>query len=724
MSAESKPQSETLPEPDQPSLPPSSPRSSDETEELGVGGTSENHQIATGTLSPNICDGAVPKLPEPCHTPTPRKFHGRRKKNPLTAKQRAAAELRLKQLNENFHPLPFSPGKALDFSAFEHLFRTLGIWDFAHLDLDRELQSDLLIDLIAYYDPANRRSYVHEHRVAVSRSDLARALCLPVKKDKVNHLADMDSIQELLSKDETIGVLFEFMSNYMPYHYGEDMCILPPEIIMASQVVKEGMPQKVDWAALMWVLVEKELLEAPKSGICRCASHLQCLIKHQQPHLFLKEQETGPDMVLEVEEEEVLLAEAEVNAAGDEINVVEERVAATEEDVDSDDNVVKMRTLEDLGCAGHEKHIVELGLTLGDENAMNDLEGCKVADDDQWPEEGDNETIGHCLQRCNSKAPDGIDFENLAKEDGHEREEDAYADEISAKFHSFGSLSSSVLLQSMGNTSIPYAQQLNSFDPDSSEFLNMGIDSDKGVLLGHGQNSSLYSNDNAKRKPELTVVVEENHNQHKRVRNVEPWGNQPSSFDECFELIQDGAGRAKVLFAEKEQAMVNMQLQIQYLNHMLQLKDQDICSSKRLILEEQQHWQMTVRHYEHELTLMTQMLLGYKKALKETRSKFADYRKMHPQDEETLYKDVPGTGGLVLSETEFEKHRVQKEEEVRQELLGIAGNFEGLLLKFEEHLNKEHIVMHNKKLGQLTDEVKRLKNGFVKAEPSRIDDAS
>ncbi|KAH0449448.1 hypothetical protein IEQ34_020140 [Dendrobium chrysotoxum] len=703
---------------EQPALSPPSPTSlsvnaSGVREALGfVAGEEIEKPEESAAPSGSFIDDGKPRLQFPSLTPLAKKGHGRRKKNPLTPKQRATAERYLEILSDNFRPVPFSPAKTVNFSAHENLFRALGLWDFAHLELDHEVRSELLVHLIAYYDSSNRRSYVCGARISVSRSDLARALGLPVKKEKANAFECMD---------EDVSVLLDFISNYMPY--GDDMCILPPEIMQATQFVREKEPQKVDWAALMWVLVEKELSEASKSGVCHCASHLQCLIKHQQPHLFQKKEEPVLESVVEAQEEEVSVAEPVLSMANDKTTVVENEVAVAEEDVNYDDvNAMKVRSLDDLGDLVPEKDNGELGLTLGvEENVMDGFDEEKVGEDDEWPEEGENEAFEHCFRRCNSRTAADIDFENLTKHE-QESEEMGYADGLSAKFANLGRISSSDLLQAMGNTSnmnIPYDQQLNSFNAASGQFLTIGDESNKD-MLGHGPNGSLYSGNNGKRQASAMGAAEEDHLEHnlqKRMRSAEPWGNLPLSFDECMEYMQTGLARVKFLYAEKDQKMANLQMQIPYLNQMLQEKEQSI-RSLRMTIEEQQHWRMIVRHYEHELTLMTQMLLGYKKALKETRTSFSEYRKECSQDDGALHKAVPGTGGLVLSVMEFEKCQLEKEKEERQELLAIFDNLVKVLMNFSKY--EERIMMYNIKLVDLAREVKQLKERFVKSNSSNI----
>ncbi|KAF2295075.1 hypothetical protein GH714_031373 [Hevea brasiliensis] len=74
--------------------------------------------------------------------------------------------------------------------------------------------------------------------------------------------------------------------------------------------IKEGHFEKVDWAKLIWLMLEKELAAAPKLGNCYYASHLQKLIKHQKSDLFKEEPvKMEVDVNDDSEEEDVRMSE-------------------------------------------------------------------------------------------------------------------------------------------------------------------------------------------------------------------------------------------------------------------------------------------------------------------------------------------------------------------------------------------------------------------------------
>ncbi|KAK8955799.1 hypothetical protein KSP40_PGU012829 [Platanthera guangdongensis] len=702
-------QSPSLTEQKQPSLPP--PIDAVDVGE-GVraiaGDESEKPEEST---APSPIDVAVPPLPRPFLYPLPKRGYPRRKKKLLTHKQSSTANRRLEILSDNFHPVPFSPGKTLDFSAHEKIFRALGLWEFAHLELDSDVRSELLTHLIAYYDPANRRSYVNGTRISVSRSDLARALGLPAKKEKLSPLN---------CTDEAVFVLLEFISNYMPY--GDDMCILPQEISQAIQFVKNGLPQKVDWAGLMWVLVEKDLLDAPNSGVFHCASHLQCLIKHQHPHLFLNEEHPMLEPIAEVDEEEISEVEADVGVADAVVNMVEVEVTAAKEDEYdySDSSPRKMRSLKDLENAVLDKNNSDLPLNLSaSEHLVSGYEDEKAGEEEQWLEEMEHDGFEHCLPHCSSGIVEGIEFKNFTKVDEQEGHEMKYEDDPSLKFPNSRRQSPSDFLHAVGSASIPYFQQSNSFNADGGEFLTVGAESHKNKL-SHGPNYCLHFGNNGKRHACAVVDPVEDHfegNQQKKMRTGEPSSNLPLSPYELMEQLQQHTQRLNMIYAERTQAIVNMEMQAQYLSHILPEKEQAVHSLKMMV-EEQQHWRMVVRHYEHELDLITKMLLGYKKALKETQISFADYKRKHSLDDETLSKDVPGTGGLVLSASELAQQQLDKEEATRRKLLDTFGIFEKVLMNLKEC--EERIMMHNKKLVGLAREVKQLKKRFANSISSCI----
>ncbi|WVZ79926.1 LOW QUALITY PROTEIN: hypothetical protein U9M48_027448 [Paspalum notatum var. saurae] len=228
---------------------------------------------------------------------------GGKLKKPLTDKQRAAAEQRLAHLRSHLHLRPLdhpNSGTRVLPPPHEVALRALGLLDFALLDLHSAApRSDLLAPLIAYYDSGNKRSFIGGVRVSVSRHDLTRALSLPSKPvagaaapADVDPAAVVAAVMQLLHDH----VLLPFQGDE------DDISILPQEVAAAQEAVREGNAHRVDWAGLIWGLVEKEILELPKrdDGVCYYGPHLQRLIRFQKPHLFEPlEQEDRGDVVME-----------------------------------------------------------------------------------------------------------------------------------------------------------------------------------------------------------------------------------------------------------------------------------------------------------------------------------------------------------------------------------------------------------------------------------------
>ncbi|XP_006657030.2 uncharacterized protein LOC102704430 [Oryza brachyantha] len=229
-------------------------------------------------------------------------------KRPLTEKLRAAAEQRQAHLRARLRlqPLPAPPLAPAEGSPEEAALRALGLLDFARLgpSLSSEpLRPDLVAPLVAYHDPAQRRSFVRGVRVGVSRKHFADALCLPCKPAPTAPQPEADPAAVVAASQELL------QAYVLPLFQGDDMCILPQEVVAAEQAVKDGSAHRVDWAGLIWGLVEKEMHDLPKrdDGLCYYGAYLQRLIRAHKPELFEQTEEERGEAVLEVsdmEEEE------------------------------------------------------------------------------------------------------------------------------------------------------------------------------------------------------------------------------------------------------------------------------------------------------------------------------------------------------------------------------------------------------------------------------------
>ncbi|KAG6517117.1 uncharacterized protein LOC122055543 [Zingiber officinale] len=654
------------------------------------------------TVSPTP-DVVIPDLREEPPAPPPPSPELRRdssfnRKKPPSAKQKLALR------TASFRPVPFSPDDALatlNIAAHETLFRALGLWDFARLPLDRGIRSDLLVPLIANYEPTKRRSFVGGLRVSISHPDLARALMLPVTKDKSGcpEPRAEDNIHDLFSREDSISAVVDFMSVFLLFQFQDDACILPTEVVTAHRMVKEGLLHKVDWAGLLWMFVEKELLDVPNSGVYHYASHLQCLIKYQQPRLFLESEckiEPTPEVECEVE-----------NSTDVEM----------EEDDDAEDATEyaasRARSSDDFGVSIEEKCVPVLSSELGGDSDMADSferfkEGKK-----QHIEVENNGGTEHCLKLCNSHWTRNMEFENLCIGDGDGWKEEDFGEEFSGKYD---------FLDRMGSF-----DRLTSTDlvVDQDGVFLMMSDGHKTMPLDHENDRAYFSADNGKRKiceiddeeedeeDEETQAREQSY-QQKRPRSSTVWESPPSGFDSIMEQTQLYAGKAILLSAEKKKACIDTQLQLKYLNEILQQKDRVIQSLEKTRVEEQQKWRMEACRYEQEIYLLGNLMIGCRRALNESRRAFTEYRKKYPQGEEPLYKDVIGSGGLVLSTNELERRRLGKQNELRCATMNIVNSFEKeWMLKLERSASS--LLTLCRRIMELQVKIKLLKERFEKS---------
>ncbi|MQL94523.1 hypothetical protein Taro_027180 [Colocasia esculenta] len=613
-----------------------------------------------------------------------RRAPGKRAK-PLSDKQRAAVQEKLDLLEKNLRPIAFAPGKAIDFPRHERLFRALGLWEFAHADLGGPIRADLLAQLIARYDPQGRRSWVNGARIVVSRPDLARALGLQTKKEKASLVENKGADQELFSCEDSVSMIMDFMSNWVLFHE-EDACILPGEVVTAIQLVKEGQAQKVDWSGLIWIMVEKELLEVPTSGVCYYASHMQCLMKHQKPGIF----DGGEQDVMEV--------------------------PLAEEEEANDVAMATTSTLQDTGEPVTEKEDAESCLGLGGDGGIlkDDILECQENEQDHWFHGTKNIDGEHYLQRCNLNDVHSMDSEDVVREEVGIGEQGHYGEDITAKFSNLEKLTSTDLLQVMNTGNVSYLP-LHQMEPSSGEFLVSKPDPVKGMELDACMGGSSFFKMAGKR--EMDEVDDDDddddisrlsHGNHqKRIRTDGQWDQTSLTVDKCMDEAQAWMDKAKMLFSQRDQEVVSAQMHIEYVNNLLQQKDHEIQILEKTRLEEQHRRQMEICRFEHELCVMARIIQGYRKALMETRRAFAEYRKQFPQGDEQLYKDDDDGGGLVLSTKELKRKRLQKEE-ARRFALQMIDDFEGKWLeKFNDYDN--HVQQLDKRLLDLTRESNALK---------------
>ncbi|GKV02753.1 hypothetical protein SLEP1_g15148 [Rubroshorea leprosula] len=676
-------------------------------------------QVKSSTASPRL--GGGPK----------RKKKGlkRRGKEKNFSKKR-------KILDEILKPIPFVPPD-LDFSRHEKLLKRLGLWDFVHLEFDRSLRTDLLAQLIASY--GDRCSYVNGARINVSRADLARALKLPVKKDK-------DTVVEEEESEESKSFVQEFLSKWVILQGDEmdDMWIMPPEVSNWTKVIKEGHFEKLDWASLIWSMVEKELKSAPDLGNCYYASHLQCLIKCQKEELLREEPKMEVDNKEEEEEEEegtgdVKMVDGEVKMVDGEVKMVDGDATMVDRDVTMVDGDVTMvdGVDESRGDPELEEHNIELSLggqekvkkdsveieqEVGRNDDIIDFGGSKELEPEQSVLDRKIEYgSDHILQRC-SLGDVGEDCEEDGKkdlggeieeggEDGQEDDEEEEEHEevftMSLKGEALDGITSSNLIEAMDAAQLTFRAGMQIRDNSLPDFLVSRVDT-QSIPVG----SSFLGNVNKRDIGHETGTSDHSLNgNNKRLRADSQWHEKQSDFYGVLQDAQQSLAKARVLYAEREQSYNELNMNQQLLLHELQERQRLIDQLQKARFEEQHKRQVEVFRLERELYMMGNLLDGYRKALKETHRNFAEYRARCPQPDEPLYKDVKGSGGLVLSTAELEKQRLKEEEEERINRLLLERKFKdfeaGWLAKFESH--KDAVFSLDERLNIADKDVKQLK---------------
>ncbi|CAH9116686.1 unnamed protein product [Cuscuta europaea] len=220
-----------------------------------------------------------------------------------------------KRLRTTLRPIPFIPSKILDFCSHENLLKGLGLWQFVNVEFNQKVDVDLIAQLVATYDPKLRRGIVNGLTIRVSRVDFARAFGLPlrIKKKKKKGVRN-----ETLS-DEVIGFIEDFLSIWMVLC--DDTCLLPNTVLRCIRLVKDGKPEMVDWASLLWYMVEKELAQGDKLEDCYYAVHLQCVIKSQHREAFFSEKAELVELDVDMEEDRTVQEQEKTAFRGSNIDL-------------------------------------------------------------------------------------------------------------------------------------------------------------------------------------------------------------------------------------------------------------------------------------------------------------------------------------------------------------------------------------------------------------------
>ncbi|KAI7756261.1 hypothetical protein M8C21_011628 [Ambrosia artemisiifolia] len=190
---------------------------------------------------------------------------------------------KIQTLTNIINPIPFVPKLLSNHHKHEHILKRLGLYNFSKVQLDRNINTDLLVQLIVSYNSKKKCSYVNGKRVKVNKVELAKALELPlpvVLKDGGVNVNDV-----CCYSDEEIGFIEDFVFNWVLLH--EESWVMPVELVNGTRCVRDGCPEKLDAASLVWYKVEKELSQGVKLVDCYYASHLQRLIRVQYGEGFV-----------------------------------------------------------------------------------------------------------------------------------------------------------------------------------------------------------------------------------------------------------------------------------------------------------------------------------------------------------------------------------------------------------------------------------------------------
>ncbi|KAI4385035.1 hypothetical protein MLD38_003106 [Melastoma candidum] len=703
------------------------------------------------------------------------------KKKPRALKKKHQQKLDL--ILSGTRLVPFSPQKTLDFTHHEELLRRLGLWDFLHLDLDRTLRPDLVLELIATYEKGARCASVKGLKIRVGRADLARALGFPGGRWKEG-FGGGDGEIDGKGDGAAIGFLLDVVNNWLLLH-DDDTWILPKEVSDWLMLLREGLFDKVDWAGVVWFMVEKELSAAPSLGSCYYASHLQCLIRHQRPKLFVEgekegdEVEVDDDDVEEVveEEEDLKTGEVEENntlelSLGNEnteefhredeergldlldSRIDEEEILDKDGDSGGGNGLDRRDGMDDMDIEHGEE---EKGYTDGEnvaDDVMDSGEGKEVAEEKReeqcisgrWLFDGKSDAGVHFLQPCsvgNGLADEdgdekgmGIEGNVISQEEivEDEEEDDEDVDEADEneeglgefndlqRFSELERLQSSNFLQVMESEQIPFNPGMQIRDASCGDFAD-------GRPENHvmGSTSSMYGN-LGKRGIDQNgddLLQHSLGGSNKRIRTDDQWDPKYSDFYSCLDQMQHFMDKARMIYASKEQNYADSAMNQQLLMSELQQRDNVIEQLQKLRDEDMLKRQQEVRRLEQELYMMTDLLDGYRKALKETNRTFMEYRAQCPQLDEPLYRDVPGSGGLVLSASEFETLQAKKEEEERIQLMikdKLKEAEATLDTQFGAH--REAINILNSKLLAIEEQFTDIKEFAAKRKLSQTTEAS
>ncbi|GJX58963.1 hypothetical protein Tco_0290353 [Tanacetum coccineum] len=182
----------------------------------------------------------------------------------------------MESLFHNTKPKLFSPKNIPE--KFEQLLKKLKLLEFTRIKCDSVFRFELLVELVSNYNPEKKNSFVSGSSIDVFKKHLGKALKLPlVKKPEISFIevySDEVGLDSEVYSDEEISVIEDFVRNWMLIC--DEDTVMPSEIVEWTRCIRDGHPEKMDAAQLIWYQVEKELTQGEKLVECYYASHLQC----------------------------------------------------------------------------------------------------------------------------------------------------------------------------------------------------------------------------------------------------------------------------------------------------------------------------------------------------------------------------------------------------------------------------------------------------------------
>ncbi|XP_071691310.1 uncharacterized protein [Rutidosis leptorrhynchoides] len=417
---------------------------------------SDNKQLDENKNHTIVVENDQTQLPPPPRMTSPRPRQNNKRKKGNFFKRKSSMK-KMNNLTAILNPKPFRPTIALNSVKHEDVLKRLGLYEFSKIEFDRTVRKDYIVQFIVNYDAKKRCSFVNDTRIVVTRAALAKTLKLPVKVEKGTSNVDEVDLDSEVFSDEAIGFIEDFVMNWMLL--GEMPLVMPTEIENWTRCIRDGHPEKLDSASLIWYRVERELAQGDKLTDCYYASHLQYLIRANRPELFVDSDDDVADDVCE-----------EITTKVDDVadNDCEE-ITKVDDVVDNDcEETVKIGDVVDNECEEITKvddvvdNDCEETVKIGD-GVDNDCEEVTKVDDEREDKEEKDEKE---KDEENEKEEEDEKNENEKKEEKGEKVEDE------EKY------------ENLGKVSLVEEHDIElTLGPDVEEFVHEGVKKDDEIMV-------------------------------------------------------------------------------------------------------------------------------------------------------------------------------------------------------------------------------------------------